>query len=322
MGGDLAPQVPVRAVITAAQQLPHVELILVGDETPIRQVGGLPPNVQVVHATEVVSGEDDPVRAVRRKRDASLVVAARMVRDGSAEAMISAGNTGALVAAGLLIIGRIPGVDRPALCPALPTFNQSAVLLLDAGATMDAKPLNLLQYAHMAAVYSEVVFEKNRPRIGLLNVGTEEGKGNYLAKEAFPLLQQSGLNFIGNIEARELLNGICDIAVCDGFVGNVVLKLVEGLGLGFLGLLKQTVMQSAVTRLAGALLRPSLRKVRTTFDYAEYGGSPVLGVNGGCFKAHGSSNERAWVIALTQIVRSIEQDTRTRITRALETVME
>lgn len=308
MGGDYAPQAPVQGVVSFAQEHPGVTFYLVGDETQIRALGvALPSNVEVVHAPTVIESTDEPVRAVRRKSDSSLVMAAKMVREGEADAMLSAGNTGALVAAGLLVIGRLQGIERPALAPVLPTFTGGGVLLLDAGATMDTTSENLLQFAHMGAAYSRYVLGVDKPRVGLLNVGTEEGKGNALTKAAYPLLKDADLNFVGNIEARELMNGSCDVVVCDGFAGNVVLKLVEGVGLGIFGALKEALTTTTTAKLAAAVLKPSLRKFRDRFDYAEYGGAPFLGVAGGCIKAHGSSNERAWYTALRQAVRFVEE---------------
>jgi glycerol-3-phosphate acyltransferase PlsX len=308
MGGDYAPQAPVQGVVRFARERADVEVILVGDEARIRRVAELPDNVRIVHTSTYIEAGEEPVRAVRRKPDSSMVMAAKMVKEGAADAMLSAGNTGALVASGLLVVGRLEGIDRPALAPVLPTFNGKGVLLLDAGATVDADSKHLLQFAHMGNAYSKYVIGVERPRIGLLNVGTEEGKGNAVVKEAYHLLKASGLNFIGNVEARELLDGGVDVVVCDGFVGNVVLKLTEGVGLGIFAALKETLLQNLVTKLAAATLKPALRRFRDRFDYAEYGGAPFLGVAGGCFKAHGSSNERAWYMACTQAARFVEND--------------
>lgn len=308
MGGDFAPQAPVLGTVQFAGDHPEVTFVLIGDETRIRAVKPtLPTNVQIVHTSVVVEATDEPVRAVRRKRDSSLVLAAQMVHDGEADVMISAGNTGALVAAGLLVVGRLEGIERPALAPVLPTFNGGGVLLLDAGATMDTTSENLVQFAHMGSAYSRYVLGVSNPRVGLLNVGTEEGKGNALTKATYPMLKASGLNFVGNIEARDLLNGSCDVAVCDGFAGNVILKLVEGVGLGIFGALKETLTTNTVSKLAAGVLKPGLKKFRDRFDYAEYGGAPFLGVNGGCLKAHGSSNQRAWYTALAQAIRFVEE---------------
>lgn len=319
MGGDRAPQAPVEAAVLAARERSDVQLVLLGDEPRIRAVvtGPWPDNISIVQAHSVIDGTDEPVRAVRRKRDSSLVMAAQMVRDGEAQVMLSAGNTGALVAAGLLVVGRLAGIERPALAPVLPTFQGTGVLLLDAGATVDATAENLVQFAQMGSIYSRFVLNVDKPRVGLLNIGTEESKGNALVKQCYPLLQTSGVHFVGNVEARDLLDGECDVVVCDGFVGNVVLKTVEGVGLGIFGALRQTLTGKWSTRLAAGVLRPSLRKFRDRFDYAEYGGAPFLGVAGGCIKAHGSSNARAWYTALQQAIRFAEQDMLQRMKTAL-----
>ncbi len=308
------------AVQELASTHPDVKFCLIGTEAAVSAgTARLPSNVEVVTSESVIQPDEEPVRAVRRKPDSSLVMAARMVREGQADAMVSAGNTGALVAAGLLTIGRLPGIERPALAPVLPTFQGQGVLLLDAGATMDAAPENLVQYAHMGTAYSEHVLGVERPRVGLLNVGAESTKGNHLTKAAYDLLVEAGLNFVGNVEARNLLDGDCDVVVCDGFVGNVVLKLTEGIGLGLFKALKQTVSTAGVTAKLGALLlAPRLRAFAAEFDYAEYGGAPFLGVAGGCIKAHGSSNQRAWYTALLQAIRFCEQDVNAKLISSLE----
>ncbi|QRF23759.1 phosphate acyltransferase PlsX [Alicyclobacillus sp. TC] len=309
MGGDLAPQAPVQAVLDAAAKEMHTEYILVGDEKKIRAVShSFPVNVTIVHTTEQIDGTDEPVRAVRRKKNASLVIAAEMVAEGKADALLSAGNTGAIVAAGLLIIGRVPGILRPALAPVMPTFDGRGVLLLDAGATMDANEENLRQFAFMGSYYSEMILGTSRPRVGLLNVGTEAGKGNALTKATFPLLKKSNLHFVGNVEARDVLSGICDVLVCDGFAGNVVLKLAEGLGLGLASGIRSTLVSSFQTKLGALLVKPQLKQFFHRFEYSEYGGAPFLGVNGGCFKAHGSSNVRAWYVALGQAQAFVEKN--------------
>jgi glycerol-3-phosphate acyltransferase PlsX len=311
MGGDYAPQSPVEATLSIAASRPDVDWVLYGDESQIREHvhGNLPSNVEIIHSSESIGTGDEPVRAVRKKKESSLVMAARSVKEHTADVMVSAGNTGALVAAGLLVLGRLPGIERPALAPVLPTFTGKGVLLLDAGATMDASASNLVQYARMGVTYSRYVLGVGSPRLGLLNVGAEESKGNQLAKDTFAALSASGLNFTGNIEARDLLAGQCDVVVCDGFVGNVVLKLVEGVGLGIFSSLKETLSDAGFfSKLGAALLKPELRRFRNRFDYAEYGGAPFLGVAGGCIKAHGSSNRRAWHTALQQAIQFSEQD--------------
>lgn len=319
MGGDHAPVVPVRAVLQAAADLTDIEFVLVGDERQIRAIApSLPKNVEIVHTEVVISVEEEPVRAVRRKPDASLTLAASMVKEGKADVMMSAGSTGALVASGLLIVGRLSGIDRPALAPVLPTFDGKGVLLLDAGATMDATPNNLVQFAQMGVAYSKHVLDVPEPRVGLVNVGTEPAKGNALTKETFPLLEKGPFRFVGNVESREVLSGVVDVAVCDGFVGNVMLKLVEGVGLGIFRELKATMSKGLVTKAAGLAMRPQLRAFRDRFDYAEYGGAPFLGVAGGCIKAHGSSNERAWITAISQAVKFSRQRLTEKISAHLQ----
>lgn len=302
MGGDNAPDEIVRGTVNAAGKYPDLQLVLVGYESRIRPLLGdsVPSNIEIVHATETIAANDEPVRAIRRKKDASLTVAARMVKEGRADGFVSAGNTGALMAAGLLIIGRIEGVERPALASVWPTFDGKGVLVLDVGANMDADPQNLLQYAEMGKLYATHVLSVDNPRIGLLSVGTEPGKGNKLAKDAYPLFENGQFRFVGNVEARDILYGVCDVVVCDGFVGNVMLKLVEGVGLGMFDALKDVFMANTLSKMAALTLKPGLRQFKRKFDYAEYGGAPLLGVNGACIKAHGSSNARAFEMAIHQ----------------------
>lgn len=302
MGGDNAPEEIVKGALAAAGRHPDMQLLLVGDETAIKAHLGseVPSNIEIVHASEVIAADDEPVKAVRRKKDASLPVAARMVKEGRADGFVSAGNTGALMAAGLLLIGRIEGVERPALASVWPTFDGKGVLVLDVGANMDADAANLLQYAMMGNLYAKHVLSIEQPRIGLLSVGTEPGKGNKLSKDAYPLFETGNFNFVGNVESREILNGVCDVVICDGFVGNVMLKLIEGVGLGMFDALKDVFMAGTVSKLAALALKPGLKEFKKKFDYAEYGGAPLLGVNGVCIKAHGSSNARAFEMAINQ----------------------
>ncbi len=321
MGGDYAPNAPVEAVCQAATSFSDTRFVLIGDESQILAAvkGNLPNNVTLKHTDVVIEGDDEPVRAVRRKPESSLVLAAKMVADGEADVMVSAGNTGAIMAAGMLVIGRLPSVDRPALAPVLPTFDGRGVLLLDAGATMDASAENLVTYAYMATEYAKHVLDIENPRVGLLNVGTEDTKGNAVVKQTFSLLTQSRLNFVGNVEAREMMAGsVADVVVCDGFVGNVVLKLAEGIGLGLFSGIKETLTSSLMTRIAGGLIRGKLRGFRDRYDWAEHGGAPFLGVAGGLIKAHGSSNARAWYMALSQGRKFIANDVLTKLSAAME----
>ncbi|MFD0671784.1 phosphate acyltransferase PlsX [Cohnella sp. GCM10027633] len=300
MGGDHAPRAQVESALTAAAEWPDTQFILVGKPealTPL--LGSNPPsNVTVEPAEEVIETGDEPVRAVRRKTNSSMVVAGRLVKEGKADAMISAGNTGALMAVGLLVLGRMNGIDRPALSPMFPSTDNVGVLALDMGANMDAKPEHLLQYALMGTIYREKVHGLKRPRIGLLNVGTEQAKGNELTKAAFDLLSQAPINFVGNIEARDVLSRACDVIVCDGFSGNIMLKAFEGAATTIFSLLREELTSSWKSKLAAAILKPSFRRVRDRMDYNEYNGAPLLGVNGLVVKGHGSSDAKAMKTAI------------------------
>ncbi len=311
MGGDRAPNQIVAGVVKAAEQWPEISFIVVGDETSIRkEIEGskVPPNVVVHHSTEVIATDEEPVRAIRRKKDASLVVACRLVKEQQADAIISAGNTGALMAAGLLLIGRIPGIERPALSPVFPTTSGGGMLVLDVGANMDAKPEHLADYARMGHIYARDILGVSNPRIGLLNVGTEDAKGNELAKATFPLLKELPINFIGNMEARGIPYGECDVLICDGFSGNVVLKMLEGVSAAIFDSLKVEFTSSTISKFAAAILKPGLKRLKKKMDYTEYGGAPLLGLNGICIKAHGSSDSTAIFNAIRQAKLFYDQD--------------
>ena len=223
-----------------------------------------------------------------------------MVKDNEANAVISAGNTGALMTAGLLIAGRIKGIERPALAPVLPTTGKNGVLVLDVGANIDPKPENLAQYAIMGKIYAEQILGIPNPRIGLLNIGVEENKGNELTKSTYPLLKELPINFVGNVEAREVPSGVCDVLICDGFTGNMVLKLTEGLGKSIFTMLKDVFTKNLTTKFAAILLKPGLKEFKKRMDYTEVGGAPLLGVNGAFIKAHGSSDAKAIKNAIRQ----------------------
>lgn len=308
MGGDNAPEEAVGGALAAAQEWNDTVIVLVGDQARIESVlaGRSAPNLEIRHASEIIAGDEEPVRAVRRKKDASMVVAARMVREGEADAMVSAGNTGALMAAGLLVVGRIEGIDRPALAPLIPSADNVGVLALDLGANMDAKPEHLLQYAIMGGIYRMQVHGMERPRVGLLNVGTEPGKGNELTKAAFELLESAPIAFVGNVEARDVLNRACDVLVCDGFAGNIMLKSLEGAAGLIMGELKQEFSRSLLTKLAAAVMMPGLRGLKNKMDYKEAGGAPLLGVRGVVIKSHGSSDTRAFKNGVRQAREAVK----------------
>lgn len=318
MGGDLAPQATVAGTLLAAADFPDTEYILVGRTEAIRaQASQFPANVSIVHAEDVIDPGAEPVKSVRRQKDSSLVVCTNLVRDGQADAMVSAGNTGAFMVAGLLVVGRMPGIDRPALAAMLPTFSGRGILLVDAGANTDCDATHLLQFAKMGQAYMRLARGVDPARVALLNIGTEPSKGNELCKSAYGLLKEGVEHFVGNVESRELLGDVCDVVVCDGFVGNTLLKFYEGAGGGFIGALRDLFTKSLLGKLAALALRSELRGFRRRFDYVEAGGSPFLGVRGILVKAHGASNARAFQVALRQARAMGEADLMTALAHEL-----
>lgn len=318
MGGDHAPKEIVLGAMKAIEAYKDIHIILVGDEKQIKEHLSNDERISIVHTDEVILGTDEPVRAVRRKKNSSMVLAAKLVADGEADGCISAGNTGALMAAGLFVVGRIEGIERPALAPTLPTIGGEGFLLLDVGANVDAKPEHLLQNAVMGSIYSEKVRGVKNPRVGLLNIGTEEKKGNELAKQAFDLLQQSNLNFVGNVEARDLLEGVADVVVTDGFTGNMVLKTIEGTALSVFKMLKTALSSSVKTKLAASVLMPDLRKLKGKMDYSEYGGAGLFGLKAPVIKAHGSSDANSLYNAVRQTRDMVDKEVTKTIKEAIE----
>lgn len=293
-GGDYAPEQIVEGALLAAS-LDGISLILTGDQQRLKSlVDGKPGSerIEIVHAPEVVFMDEAPVEAVRSKKNSSLVRAAELVRSGEAGALVSAGSTGATMAAALFVIKRIKGVERPAITSLMPTL-KGVTLIVDAGANVDCRPSQLVQFAQMGAIYSEHVLKVHKPRVGLLNVGHEPGKGNTLVQDVYPLLQESPINFIGNVEGRDIPRGDVDIIVCDGFVGNVVLKFAEGLGDALFGMMKEEFTSTIPAQLGALLLKPGLKKIKKRVDYTEYGGAPLLGIDGVVIVAHGGSNAKA-----------------------------
>ncbi|WP_341322654.1 phosphate acyltransferase PlsX [Solibacillus sp. FSL H8-0523] len=306
MGGDNAPQAIVEGVLLALEDFPNLEINLYGDESKMAPFLKQHSRLTVVHCTEVVEAEDDPARAVRRKKDSSMTRMLEAVAEGRADACLSAGNTGALMAGGLFKVGRIEGVSRPALATTLPTMNGDGFLMLDLGANADAKPENLLQYAIMGDIYVKQVRGMTSPRVGLLNIGTEDKKGNELTKSAFTLLKEADFNFEGNVESRELLNGVADVVVTDGFTGNMVLKTIEGTAGMIFKMLKETLFATTKTKLAAALIKKDLKGLKDKMDYTEYGGAALFGLKAPVIKAHGSSNPRAIYSAIRQASIMVE----------------
>ena len=297
MGSDRRPKPEIEGAVQAARHY-DVRVLLVGPKATLEAelgrypaISGLP--IEIVHASEVISMEDKAVQAVRSKRDSSMRVGLRLVRDKRAVGFVTAGNTGAAMATAKMVLGAIPGVDRPALAAVFPTANGSVASLLDVGANVDCKPQNLEQFAVMGEIYFRMMFGTRRPRVGLLSIGEEEGKGNELTKESFQLLRQLPVNFVGNVEGRDLFNGHVDVIVADGFVGNVALKISEGLANLVRFTLKES-LKATITRQVGYLLsRSAFADFKKRLDHTEYGGAPLLGVKGVCFITHGSSNANA-----------------------------
>jgi len=300
MGGDHAPAEIVKGCLEACVHT-EAELILVGDRQQITDelarsgISYDARRISIVHAQEVIENTDSPVRAVRSKPDSSMVRAIELVRSGEADAALSAGNTGALMAAGLLRLGRIKGVERPAIVSIYPLLGQDKAfsLLVDAGANAECKASNLLGFAHMGSIYMKSAFGVESPTVGLINIGAEESKGTAQLKETYQLLKGSGLNFIGNVEGRVIPAGAADVLVCDGFTGNVVLKLTEGMAWTILKAVKRRFTEGAIAKLGAAMLSGKLRELKKEFDYSTYGGAPILGVRGLVIKMHGSSTALA-----------------------------
>ena len=317
MGGDLGPSVVVPGAIEAARQT-GAKILLVGNEATLDgELNRLSPSgvdLEIVHAPEVAGMDEKPSDILRRKKHASIQVACRLVRDGAAQGVVSAGHSGASVACGMFIMGRIPGVERPALASLLPT-EKEPVVLLDVGATVDCKPYNIFQFGLMGDAFARDILNKEAPRVGLLSIGEEEGKGNSQVKEAYELFKMAqNLNFSGNIEGRDLFTGDVDVAVCDGFVGNVALKLSEGLGLSLSRVLKRELLSSGFLPKLGSLLAKSaFRRFAKVVDYAEYGGAPLLGLQNISIVCHGRSNAKAICNATRMATLFVEKETNKRL---------
>lgn len=308
MGGDLAPREIVRGAVAAAGE-GSAEIILVGDQKRLEEeLALLHPSgrLEIYHTDQVIAMDEQPALGLRRKREASIVVATRLVKEGRAAAVVSAGSTGAQMAAALLILGRSGKIQRPAIATLIPTL-KGPRLLLDAGANVDCRPEHLYEFALMGNLYAARVMGIPNPRVGLLNIGTEACKGNEQTLGAYNLLKEAPLNFIGNVEAREILLGETDVIVCDGFVGNAILKFGEGLGQVLFTMISREVNKSLKARIGAALLLPALRGLKKQVDYTEYGGAPLLGVQGISIICHGSSNARAIKNAIKVATRCVNQ---------------
>lgn len=307
MGGDKAPQAILEGIEQAIEGFPHLHFILVGDSRVVPDKLKNHKSVTLHHTDEKIESDDEPVSSIRRKKNASMVVAAQLVKEGEADAILSAGNTGALLAAGLLVIGRIKGIDRPGLMPVLPTLNPQAprFILMDGGANADCKAVNLLQFGVLANVYAQAIWGIDRPRVGLINNGTEASKGSELTKAAYALLEaEANLNFVGNVETKNLLDGVCDIAVTDGFTGNAILKTFEGSAKSIFKAIKSALLGNGLkTKLGALLIQDSLKNLRASFDDSSQGGAILLGIKAPLVKAHGSSDG----VAIYNAVRQVDQ---------------
>ena len=319
MGGDHAPKEAVLGAVEAVKDFKDIEILLVGDEQQINQYLTPHERISVLHTDEQILATDEPVRAVRRKKQASMVLAAQQVADGHADACISAGNTGALMAAGLFVVGRIKGIERPALAPTLPTLNGDGFVLLDVGANAEARAEHLLQFAIMGSIYAEKVRGIEKPRVGLLNIGTEDKKGNDLTKAAFALMKEAPIHFVGNVESRDLMNGVADVVVTDGFTGNMVLKTTEGTAMAVFKMLKESLMSSVRSKLAAAILKPEFKEIKAKMDYSEHGGAALFGLKSPVIKAHGSSDARAFYSAIRQTKTMVQHEVASTIQRYVET---
>jgi phosphate acyltransferase len=322
MGGDDSPMAVVEGCILALKEY-DVDLIITGPEDKIKNELSKytydEKRISIVDAKEVISPNEHPVMAVRKKKDSSLNKALNLVKSGDADAIISAGSTGAFMAGSLFIVGRIKGIDRPALGPVMPGKN-GPFMIIDCGANAECKPNNLVQFASMGKIYFENVFGIINPKVGLINIGVEEEKGNELTKATYKLLKESEANFIGNIEPRDVSNGNVQVLVCDGFVGNTILKMYEGVASNIFSMLKEEIMSSTISKIGGLLLKPVFKSFKKKFDYAEYGGAVFLGVKGICIKAHGSSDANAIKNAIRQAVITYENGVILKIKNELEKI--
>ena len=323
MGGDNAPKAVVEGVVKATEEFKDVEFFITGPEELIKEelqkcnYGG--DKIKVVNTTEVITNNEHPVMAIRKKKDSSICKALNLVKDKECDAVISAGSTGAFLAGCTFIVGRIKGIKRPALAPIMPGKN-GPFMLVDCGANVDCKPEHLINFAHMGKEYYKGVMGNNNPKVGLINIGAEAEKGNELTKAAYELLEQENeLNFVGNVEPRYISDGDTQVLVCDGFVGNTVLKMYEGTASNLLNIIKDEILSTGIKSKIGAvLLKPVFANIKKKFDYKEYGGAPFLGVDGICIKAHGSSNAKAFKSAIRQTKNFYDSKVLDKIKEGLE----
>ena len=322
MGGDNAPGEIVAGAVMAAQSREDIQIFLIGKEEVVseelKKHTYKKEQIEVVNATEVIETEEPPVNAIRTKKDSSIVVGMNMVRRGEADAFCSAGSSGAILVGGQVIVGRIKGVERPPLAPLIPT-EKGVSLLIDCGANVDARPSHLVQFAKMGSIYMEHVVGIKNPTVGIVNIGAEEEKGNALVKETFPLLKECpDINFIGSVEARDIPYGAADVIVCEAFAGNIILKLYEGVAGALLKKVKKGMLSSLRSKIGALLVKPALKGVLKDFDTSEYGGAPLLGLNGLVVKTHGSSKSKEVCNSIIQCVAFKEQKINEKIKEAIQ----
>ena len=311
MGGDNAPSEIVKGAVEAVSERPDITVCLTGQEDIIKKelekYTYKKEQIEIVPASEVIETGEPPVNAIRKKKDSSIVVGMNLVKRGEADGFVSAGSSGAILVGGQVIVGRIKGVERPPLAPLIPT-EKGFSLLIDCGANVDARPSHLVQFAQMGSIYMEHVMGVKRPRVAIVNIGAEEEKGNALVKETFPLLKECpGINFIGSIEAREIPHGGADVIVCEAFVGNVILKLYEGVGATMISMIKKGMMSSLRSKIGALLIKPALKSTLKSFDASQYGGAPLLGLKGLVVKTHGSSKANEVKNSIIQCIAFKEQ---------------
>ena len=321
MGGDNAPDEIVKGCVEASKIIDD-QIYIVGLEDVIKKELKKykfdKNKIKIVNATEVILNEDSPVKAARTKKDSSMIKALSLVKDGTCDVAISAGNTGALMAGALFNLGRIKGIDRPAIGMTYPIIGQGVSFLVDAGANAECKPRNLLEFAHMGSIYMEKVLGIENPTVGLVNIGAEEKKGTLVLKETYALLEDSDLNFIGNVEGRDIPFGVSNVLVCDGFVGNTVLKLTEGLAMRIMDLLKEMFTTNVKSKMGALMLSGQIKDLKKIMDYSEYGGAPILGVRGAVIKIHGSSKANAVKSAIIKSIPYVQHDVVNVIKEAVE----
>ena len=309
MGGDLAPQAPVEGAIEALRRYPQIEVVLAGVIPEIEKYlvncDDVRSRIELLDAPEVITNEESPVMGVRRKVNSATVKGMLALRDKQVDGFVSAGSTGAVLAGGMFRLGRIPGVERPALAPLMPN-GRGHFLLIDCGAHVDCKPEYLVQFGVMGDAYMRGVMGMENPRVGLVNIGAESEKGNALVKATYPLMEEAPYNFVGNVEARDITGDVADIMVTDGFCGNLILKFMEGLAGTLMGIIKNEIMGDFQSKIGGLLAKPAFKRVKKMMDYTEVGGAPLLGVQGAVVKAHGSSNPHAFSCAIGQLIKMID----------------